>query len=63
MLEYNKIEELLLSGIWSYFKNQTWYSENGSHFVFLSFGGGALGVDIPLTYLKKRIQLVDKNVL
>ena len=31
--------------------------------LFFSFGGGALGVDIPLTYLKKCIQLVDENVL
>ena len=30
---------------------------------FFSFGGGALGEDIPLTYLKKRIQIVDENVL
>ena len=63
MLEYNKIEKLLLSGIWSCFKNQTWYSENGGHFVFFSFGGGALGVNIPLTYFQKHTQIVDENDL
>ena len=30
---------------------------------FLSFGGGAFGVVIPLTYFKKHIQIVDETVL
>ena len=29
---------------------------------FFSFWGGALEVDIPLTYFKKRIQIEDENV-
>ena len=62
MLEYNKIEKLLLSGIWSYFKNQTWYSENGGHFVFLVLGWGTWsGYSSHL--LKKRIWIVDENFI
>ena len=50
MIEYNKIEQLLLWGIWSYFKSPTCYSENSGHFTFLVLGVEQLSwLFLPLT--------------